>query len=536
MPTAETLLIFRIAGIACAVPAETVGSIVMPPGHLTHPPGSDRSTPGIFHHAEFTYSVIDLHARFGIDAPRKGSGRLLLQDEGMRHFAFLIDEVVGLVRSEEGKWATLPPYLPQNVFWSGFLYRKEIVLCTELTTLRTMRDASPLHRHIEALRQQAPARDAEEEKSPHPEEKPLEAPSGDVPVSDVSRTTARIHTTTRSSDTPAKTTASSLPSKGRAEETKPASAIIRPPATTSVNQPATGHRTPGAITERSPISRRAPERVSPGSVKKRDKPPVTPTPGPSSPPIPSEPVATELPPSMPGKSESSAFPLLLILLLAFSLPAVWWFWPQPESPAPAPPLVLQPEPVQVPTSRPEPEPAVTAVPETPPPTPSPSQPAPATVAPRAPLTIERDAEGTINLIIDRQAITSSAPVPVLPTTEPKDILTDTEDTSGQATGEKTATAATSVETGTESDHAEQPIATAEQEPPLQPDPDWPKPASPTGLEPCDCTHTVVPGDTLWDIAEQYTGNAFNYHDLARRSGIRNPDRIYPGDTVRIIIR
>ena len=49
-------------------------------------------------------------------------------------------------------------------------------------------------------------------------------------------------------------------------------------------------------------------------------------------------------------------------------------------------------------------------------------------------------------------------------------------------------------------------------------------------------YTVVKGDTLWDIAEFYTGNAFNYPELAKRSGIKNPDRIYPGDKVRIIIR
>ena len=49
-------------------------------------------------------------------------------------------------------------------------------------------------------------------------------------------------------------------------------------------------------------------------------------------------------------------------------------------------------------------------------------------------------------------------------------------------------------------------------------------------------YVVVKGDTLWDIAQYYTKDAFNYHELARLSGIRNPDRIYPGDKVRIIIR
>jgi nucleoid-associated protein YgaU len=72
------------------------------------------------------------------------------------------------------------------------------------------------------------------------------------------------------------------------------------------------------------------------------------------------------------------------------------------------------------------------------------------------------------------------------------------------------------------------------EAPLLPDADWPVPASLP--EPCDCTHIVVKGDTLWAIAKQYTNNAYNYPELARQSGIRNPHRIYPGDTVRIIVR
>lgn len=47
-------------------------------------------------------------------------------------------------------------------------------------------------------------------------------------------------------------------------------------------------------------------------------------------------------------------------------------------------------------------------------------------------------------------------------------------------------------------------------------------------------HRVVPGDTLWDIAEHYLGDPFQYHALARLSQIRDPDLIYPGDIIRII--
>jgi chemotaxis signal transduction protein/nucleoid-associated protein YgaU len=47
-------------------------------------------------------------------------------------------------------------------------------------------------------------------------------------------------------------------------------------------------------------------------------------------------------------------------------------------------------------------------------------------------------------------------------------------------------------------------------------------------------HRVIPGDTLWDIAEHYLDDPFQYPELARLSQIRNPDLIYPGDIIRII--
>jgi chemotaxis signal transduction protein/LysM repeat protein len=49
-------------------------------------------------------------------------------------------------------------------------------------------------------------------------------------------------------------------------------------------------------------------------------------------------------------------------------------------------------------------------------------------------------------------------------------------------------------------------------------------------------HVVVKGDTLWAIAKKYLKNPFRYPELARLSEIRNPDLIYPGDTVRIRTR
>ena len=48
-------------------------------------------------------------------------------------------------------------------------------------------------------------------------------------------------------------------------------------------------------------------------------------------------------------------------------------------------------------------------------------------------------------------------------------------------------------------------------------------------------HIVVKGDTLWHIAKRYINNPYRYPELARLSRIKNPDLIYPGDRVKIII-
>lgn len=48
-------------------------------------------------------------------------------------------------------------------------------------------------------------------------------------------------------------------------------------------------------------------------------------------------------------------------------------------------------------------------------------------------------------------------------------------------------------------------------------------------------HIVAKGDTLWDIAQRYIHDPYRYPELARLSNIKNPDLIYPGDRVRILI-
>ncbi|MCW8910803.1 MAG: LysM peptidoglycan-binding domain-containing protein, partial [Gammaproteobacteria bacterium] len=48
-------------------------------------------------------------------------------------------------------------------------------------------------------------------------------------------------------------------------------------------------------------------------------------------------------------------------------------------------------------------------------------------------------------------------------------------------------------------------------------------------------HIVIKGDTLWHIARRYINDPYRYPELARLSRIEDPDLIYPGNKVRIIV-
>lgn len=49
-------------------------------------------------------------------------------------------------------------------------------------------------------------------------------------------------------------------------------------------------------------------------------------------------------------------------------------------------------------------------------------------------------------------------------------------------------------------------------------------------------HTIRKGETLWSIAQRYTGSGANYRQIAKLNNIKNPNLIYAGQTIEIPIK
>jgi len=47
-------------------------------------------------------------------------------------------------------------------------------------------------------------------------------------------------------------------------------------------------------------------------------------------------------------------------------------------------------------------------------------------------------------------------------------------------------------------------------------------------------YVVVEGDTLWGIAERFTGDPLNYPHLAGENKIADPDLIFPDQKIRLV--
>lgn len=79
------------------------------------------------------------------------------------------------------------------------------------------------------------------------------------------------------------------------------------------------------------------------------------------------------------------------------------------------------------------------------------------------------------------------------------------------------------------------IESKEEEIVVAPEPEQviPEPPKEPENKPADITYKIKWGDTLWDIADSYYKNPWNYKKIARYNNIKNPDYIISGTTITI---
>lgn len=542
----NALLIYQVGPVRCCAPTNPIEQIVPPP-HLTHPPGSDAARPGIFKHGEHIVSVIDLRQRFGIDPQHWQPGRLVITVLKRGYTAFWVDRIVDVIGTPNQGWGHLPPHLPRDTFSRTLLYRDHIHLYTEFEQLPHLHPAGFLREYLAHLEQQTATTDKPQSVS----ERPLDEPAT-TSASGAEPAGSRDDTPPESpSPPPSPTGAEPAPEPPRRAimDSAASRTTSSSPARTPVRAATAAPKPPVASTGTARTGK------SPGTTAPpRSGPPPTPPgthtsaprPAPSAPP--GESAATTQPGTPPASSrettpDSGAWPALLFLLLLLGGAAggsYFYFSDEEPSlltapPAPAssrPPLIHSPAapaeespappatdtenqpPVAqaaapVPKPEPEPEPESKPEPET---APSQSAPEETAVAPPYRASIEHDAEG-ITLILEEPAPPlpqETVPAPALPPSLAENPLAHLGDDS-------------------EGNNQEQPAREADTAPAPTPEP---PPAVPHKRE---IVHIVRRGDTLWDIAKRYVDNPWRYPELAEHSEIRDPDLIYPGDRVRIII-
>lgn len=490
----STWLIFRIGRVACAVPALAVDSILPVPEHITAVPGADTGKPGLFHHNNGTMAVIDLRHRFGCETPDPKRGRLLLGHVSGCGYGFWVDSVVGLADADQVKPAPLPPELPHNVFTAALRHHDEIVLCSDLARLLAMRDAGGL-RHLVCAAPPAAAATTEPAGTPPPPRAATPSARKSAPLPPIPAPAPPGTVAPPSAPPPVSRPAPPLPPR-HMTPVRPAAPAPATPGRAAIRTapaPATKTAAPREIPPPSAVSRAAP---APAATT---VPPRTPSPArPEMPaPVPVTPMAP-IPPA-PAPAGAPSRPGLLLLLVVGVAAGGFWLWPEEQT---AQPPRIEPPPVvymaPAPTSAPKPEPEPVPVPVT----------APMAAAPAATPLFQGDGiqveqnGADITIIIDR-AKTVSGPPPAAEEPEPMPVPG----------------------AGAEGVTETPPVASA------------PEPAPPPASAPQQMyVHTVVRGDTLWDIAERYLDDPWRYKELAQLSRIRNPDLIYPGNKVRIIIR
>lgn len=534
------LLLFSVGPVACCADSFSIHRIIDPPDNLVHLPGRTHH-PAIFRHEGRLVSVLDVRSLFGLspDVKSQRQEKLIIAEIEAALYGFWVDEVQSILSAQDGKWGMLPGVVPRTLFDAAFHYKDQLVLHLDFAQLI----------HAEAI-------PWIQESGLYPDDNELaesedSAFNGDIASQEDGEEKPNSAAPEQPASPPIQPHTKAT--EHRREPLKPVPAY-KPPsrrtATTEVSSPKPGPKKESGQGQSANVP-------APASRVKATPPPArTPT---------SEAVSIQHHPELP-KSFSASLMAWLILVLVLCGVLLYFLWPATMTPV-AKGTVSASRVLDFPTDEdvlPVSEPAgvkaevdQAAVRETPQaqeviqepravrhsvPI---SAPEPDSGSEEETLTPASDALSTgPHATIEREGNTVTITLrendPLISDDPSLDVIqplsgNDDKTPGDQVTEDQPIDEEQAVAKGPAKED-ERGLATQQESPGPEGEATTSRPVE---VRPHaraeEIIHIVVKGDTLWDIAKRYIHDPFRYPELARLSNIENPDLIYPGDRVRILI-
>ena len=133
MTTTDSLLIFHVGPVPCCVDSNNVQIVIEPPAHITAIPGSNSFRPGLIVHTKRTVSVYDVRTKFNLSTGQRG--KIIITELANRLLGFWVDSIQSVILSSEGKSQILPAECPKELFESLFILDDQLIFKTNFDAL-----------------------------------------------------------------------------------------------------------------------------------------------------------------------------------------------------------------------------------------------------------------------------------------------------------------------------------------------------------------------------------------------------------------
>ncbi len=144
----QSLLVFRVGRVDCAVPVRTVDSIIMPQP-LTPLPRQGEDYLGVLQYRDHAVPVVSLQRKFGQTLPAFDQGRFIMADVGGQVTGFWVDEILEIIEPEDYQWSDSPRFCPDDSFPRTLLWGERIVLYSDFSRLLSLHESAALEQWLD---------------------------------------------------------------------------------------------------------------------------------------------------------------------------------------------------------------------------------------------------------------------------------------------------------------------------------------------------------------------------------------------------